>query len=120
MGVKLWHDDVRSAPEGWDWARTNDEAKKILSCGDVEAISLDYDLGNHDLPPDTYDVSPGSGMPGKGSENGVHLIEWMLKHNLMPKRVRVHSWKSYTLVAPLRAAGIEPEVAPFRHGEVIR
>jgi hypothetical protein len=46
--MKLWVDDERPAPEGWEQARTLSEALLILySMGDViECIALDHDLGH--------------------------------------------------------------------------
>ena len=94
MGIKLWHDDVRPAPEGWVWARTNCEAIAILQAGDVTHASLDHDLGNHDAAPGTCDMGPGSGsgLPQKGDENGYHLVEWMVANGVIPDWVRIHSW----------------------------
>lgn len=45
MGVKLWLDDVREAPDGWLWVRTAREALAILKTVVVDEISLDHDLG---------------------------------------------------------------------------
>ncbi len=50
--IKLWHDDVRPAPEGWTWARTNEKAMEILKAGNVIAASLEYVIAaslDHDL-----------------------------------------------------------------------
>lgn len=48
--MKLWIDDVRPAPEGWEHAKTYDEAHKILNKnafnGAIEEISFDHDLGD--------------------------------------------------------------------------
>ena len=44
MGVKLYVDDIRRCPEGWDLARTNTDAIRILATGMVDAISLDHDI----------------------------------------------------------------------------
>jgi hypothetical protein len=41
----LWLDDVREAPTGWVHVRTPEEAINLLRTGEVEAISLDHDLG---------------------------------------------------------------------------
>ena len=43
--MKVWLDDWRPAPEGWVHVRTPEEAIEVLRGGDVEAISLDHDLG---------------------------------------------------------------------------
>ena len=43
--MKLWVDDIREAPEGWDVARTYDEAVKKLLTTSYRVVSLDHDLG---------------------------------------------------------------------------
>lgn len=44
--IKIWLDDMRLPPDGWVWAKTADEAIRLLKAGDVEEISLDHDLGH--------------------------------------------------------------------------
>ncbi|OJT25987.1 hypothetical protein BO221_09125 [Archangium sp. Cb G35] len=71
--MKLWLDDLRVPPEGWTWAKTIEEAKRLLQEHTVEEMSLDHDLGE-----DT----------GDGSE----LVRWMAEHQRWPRtRPRVHS-----------------------------
>ncbi len=43
--MKLWLDDIRPAPQGWEWAKTSAQANEILRWGRVEFLSLDHDLG---------------------------------------------------------------------------
>lgn len=43
--MRIWLDDVREAPEGWTRCMRPDEAIELLESGEVEEISLDYDLG---------------------------------------------------------------------------
>jgi hypothetical protein len=44
--MKLWLDDIRTPPdESWLWAKTADEAIRILAAGEVAEASLDHDLG---------------------------------------------------------------------------
>jgi hypothetical protein len=43
--VKVWLDDVRSAPGGWTHVTTPEEAIELLRSGEVEEVSLDHDLG---------------------------------------------------------------------------
>ncbi len=42
--MKLYVDDLRRCPEGWELARTNTEAIRLLSTGYVEEISIDHDI----------------------------------------------------------------------------
>lgn len=43
--MKLYVDDVRPAPEGFELARNYDEAIEFLETGEVTGLSLDHDLG---------------------------------------------------------------------------
>ena len=127
--TRLWHDDVRPAPEGWVWARTNEEAKTIFLTpevyGCVTHVSLDHDMGNHDLPAGTYDGGPnsGSGMPQKGEENGMHLVEWMVKNNHLPAWIRVHAWNPSgreRMCRALNDGGANATSQAYRQGEVLK
>jgi len=83
--IRIFHDDVRPAPEGWALARTNAEALALLRSNEVSAISLDYDLG----------ATPEDGPMAKGSSpdgNGYALVEAMLAEGLVPPDVIIHSW----------------------------
>jgi hypothetical protein len=44
--MKVFLDDERAAPEGWTPVRWPEEAIALLETGEVEAISLDHDLGD--------------------------------------------------------------------------
>ena len=48
--MRLWVDDLRIPPAGWEWAKTSAEAIRILDArvGDVEMMSLDHDFGGDD------------------------------------------------------------------------
>lgn len=43
--MKVYLDDVRDCPPGWEIARSARTAMELLLRGDVTHISLDYDLG---------------------------------------------------------------------------
>ncbi len=45
-GVKVYLDDERPAPPGWEAVRWPDEAIRLLKTGEVTEISLDHDLGD--------------------------------------------------------------------------
>lgn len=49
--MKLWVDDVRPAPDGYIWARSTNEAIKIIKremyWRRLEEISLDHDAGDY-------------------------------------------------------------------------
>lgn len=116
--VRLWHDDVRPAPEGWIWARTNDDAKRILGTGVVGEISLDHDLGWHEYAEEDMDADTIlAGIPPKwGEETGMDLVHWMIAHDLVPEKITIHSWNpggAKRMAAALNGAGHGVVVAPF-------
>lgn len=52
---KVWLDDFRPEPDGWDRTYWPDEVIALLRAGEVSVISLDHDLGN-DKRGTGYDV----------------------------------------------------------------
>lgn len=82
--MKIWLDDVRPAPEGWEWIKLAEEAVEILGEGRVEDISLDHDLGD-DYDPD-YQIY----------NTGYDVAKWIEQrtahdYNYFPPRIFVHS-----------------------------
>jgi hypothetical protein len=71
IGMKLYVDDTRDAPHGWTLARSYRDAVRMLRSGEVDAISLDHDLG------------------GKKSGNDIAWL--MVSENIWPKEIRCHS-----------------------------
>lgn len=91
--MKLWHDDVRPAPEGWVWVKNNDDAKIILASNAVTHISLDHDLGA-----DMYEEAERLPLAeriylcGASEDNGMKLVDWMVEQDICPPTVVIHSW----------------------------
>lgn len=72
----LWLDDVRPAPAGWAHARSVNDAKALLSAGEVTHASFDHDLGDYS---------------GDGGD-GTRLTDWLAETGHWPTGgVRVHS-----------------------------
>lgn len=46
--MKLWIDDERPAPEGWDWAKNSQQAIDLLDHYGYAEVSFDHDLGGDD------------------------------------------------------------------------
>lgn len=113
--IRLFHDDVRPAPEGWILAKTNDEAIDILITGEVIECSLDHDLG--DIPTGETDPQEVMFLKGTAEETGVHLVEWMIKNDCVPDRIQIHSWNpqgAQRMANLLKEAGHSPIIAPFQ------
>jgi hypothetical protein len=91
--MKLYLDDTRPAPDGWKLVTSVPLAQTLLASknADITHISLDHDLGTW--------------------QNGLHLVEWMLAHELAPENVNIHSWNTVgvlRMATRLRDYGIEP------------
>ena len=81
ISLKIFLDDLRPAPEGWTPAYTASEAIALLADGQVEAISLDHDLGEPEAEVGNgYDVAV---WLEEKAANG----EWAL----VPEHIVVHS-----------------------------
>ena len=91
--VNLWHDDIRKPTDDWVWARTNQQAKAVLTLCEVQMASLDHDLGLDGHDPAEYE-SPEL-MIGQGEETGLDLAEWMAETGRCPEYVRIHSYNPY-------------------------
>lgn len=89
--VKLWHDDIRRQPFGWEWVRTNLAAQNVLRSGGVTEISMDHDLGLHEDNPDTPNAIYMMGPIQCGEGCGCDLIRWMIAEDLVPAKITVHS-----------------------------
>ena len=118
--MKVWHDDVRAAPEGWVRARNNDEAKRLLLTGEVTEISLDHDLGADDAEQferDSEEWWNAMARAGQSVETGFSLVEWMCQTGNVPPKVTIHSWNpagADRMAARLNFFGHDCTVAPFR------
>lgn len=101
----------------WTWVRDNDTAKAVLSEFEVYCIDLDHDLGGHEIDPDSPDAIY---YRGDSEDNGMKLVEWMIRTDNMPHFIRIHSWNvpaAERMVKALRWAGhtrvrVRPYEAP--------
>lgn len=70
--MKLWIDDLRPPPEGWEWARYSVVALLYLHNHDIEEVSFDHDMGRGDTT--------------------RSVVLWLCEHpDRWPKVCRVHS-----------------------------
>ena len=78
--MKLWVDDLRPAPEGWQWARSVNEAKELLLDAEnrgilLELLDLDHDAGDY---------------AGQGGDY-IRLLDW-LEETGRRYPLRIHSF----------------------------
>jgi hypothetical protein len=121
--TKLWHDDIRPAPAGWEWARTNSAAREILSSKQVVEISLDHDLGLHEFTEEQIEENPEL-LFGRGAaeETGYDLVNWMIENDLVPPVITIHSWNpdgARNMAARLNHFGYDCTIAPYSVGAVL-
>lgn len=77
--MKIWVDDIRPAPDGWEWVKTSQEAidliESICQPGMLwvpfEKMSLDHDLG--------------------GDDTSRRIVLWMCENDFWPVETVVHS-----------------------------
>jgi hypothetical protein len=100
MGLRCYLDDNRSTPPGWDRAHTAEDVKLHLLHGDVEALSLDYDLDqphcetcqfqcghhghNHPDGQPPKDCAHKCACHEAGDETGLDLVRWMAETGRWP------------------------------------
>lgn len=117
LGVRLWHDDIRPPPAGWQWARTNKAAEEILVLDQVIEISLDHDLGFDYFSEDEINANPRLLFArGQGDQTGYDLVHWMIENDRVPETVTIHSWNhdgARRMAALLARCGHASILAPY-------
>jgi hypothetical protein len=78
--MKVFLDDERATPDGWERVYWHDEALRLLESGAVTEISLDYDLGG-----DTH---------GTGYDVVLWIEEAVALRGFRPPEITVHSANS--------------------------
>lgn len=77
-GLRLWLDDERPVPDGFDLvARTAGNAIRLIESGEVSMVSLDHDLGSE--------------SNGTGYDVARFIEEGAFHGTVAPMDVRVHS-----------------------------
>ena len=70
--MKLFVDDLRPYPEGYECCRTYDDAVLLLSIlTNIETVNLDFDLGT--------------------PKTGLDILIYMKENDIHPKEIIVHS-----------------------------
>lgn len=69
--MKLFLDDLRPVPDGYEVARTYEECVKLLSENEVDTLSLDHDLGT--------------------KKTGYDICLWLVENEVHPNKILIHS-----------------------------
>lgn len=100
--MKLYLDDIRDTPEGWERAYTAAECITMLETGKVEELSLDHDLGDNSA--DGYSVL--TWLENKVMEDAAFVVPTSMKvHSSNPSgafRMRAAIDSIYRLVSSYR------------------
>lgn len=78
--MKVYLDDERTCPEGWQLARWPEDVIEFLTNSNVTHISLDHDLGDDDH--------------GTGYDVLLWIEEQVVTHGFAPPHMQVHSANS--------------------------
>lgn len=72
MGLKLFVDDTRDFPKGFECVRSYEDCLMYFRIfGDFEFVSLDYHLGE--------------------AHTGLDILKWMKENGKEPPRINIHS-----------------------------
>ena len=116
--MKLYVDDLRKCPEGWELARTNTEAIRLLATGYVEEISIDHDI----CVPNVEFIPEGVRRRLQiGQETFQPVVYYIIamQPELRPKKVNLHTANTgagLKLVEMLKRNGIE---ATYQEGSYL-
>src|SRR5579863_10016835 len=111
--MKLYLDDLRLPPFGWELVKTADACIETLSSGGVEELSLDHDLAAEHYETNLQNES------GYREKTGYSVVEWMVKNNVWPDRIIVHTMNPVgreRMVATIRRYAPEHVVCEVRVG----
>ncbi len=78
--LKVYLDDERQTPDGWDRVYWPEEMIELLKTGNIEEISLDHDLGDDEH--------------GTGYDVILWIEEQVFVNNFIPPKMKVHSANS--------------------------
>ncbi|ARL91038.1 cyclic-phosphate processing receiver domain-containing protein [Burkholderia pseudomallei] len=78
--MRIFLDDERETPKGWERVYWPDEAITLLRQGDITEISLDHDLGDDER--------------GTGYDVLLWIEEQVALNGMTPPKMRIHSANS--------------------------
>jgi len=81
--MRVYLDDEREAPKGWERVYTPDQAITLLRTGNVEVISLDHDLG--EMSRSCYT------SPITGYDVLTFIEEAVINDSFVPPKILIHT-----------------------------
>lgn len=123
MGKRVWLDDSRKPPFGYDlWAKDVAQAIRFLEEHDVEHISLDHDLTEEHYKDSfehaTLEEPPPIDRSKYKEPTGYAVLEWMERNDRWVADISVHTLSKrggYDMLTKLRLAA--PDHVEFRRAK---
>lgn len=107
---KLWLDDNRNPPEGWDWAKNYKEFVEYIDKNPMPVvISFDHDLAFEHYPFSEINPTERIDYDAFKEMTGYDCAKYLVQINKFPERVIVHSYN------PVGAQNIMNLLQPFTH-----
>lgn len=75
--INLYLDDLRKCPEGFEIARTMEEAIELMKNNEVHILSLDHDLGED--------------KEGKLLPSGMDFVDFFIEHGYHADKIYLHT-----------------------------
>jgi hypothetical protein len=95
--MRIYLDDQRRAPFGWDLVKTADDCIARLSTGKVVELSLDHDLAEEHYERvvlETVDANPDGYQEFREAfreKTGYSVVQWMIEHGVWPELIILHT-----------------------------
>jgi hypothetical protein len=89
--MKLWIDDVRPAPEGYEWCKSVKEAKKIIVGAYMAYAYFSHKDANFPSPFEVLDMDHDSGDYHKDGGDFIEILKWFEKTQTPCPPIRLHS-----------------------------
>lgn len=86
--MKIWLDDIRTAPEEWVFCRWPEEVIELLKNNKVEEISLDHDLEDPNVIGQGYCSSI---KERTGYDVLLWIEEQVINNNFKPPKINIHT-----------------------------
>jgi len=117
MSLKLFVDDVREAPEGWQIVRSVVKCIRILHTQNVEAISLDHDNSHTADGKRSRDFNENHVTCPESYQAVAYYLCAMAETRIVPK-VTIHSANpggAKKIWNILQDSGIDSDIIPIPH-----
>lgn len=127
--IKLWLDDQRAAPFGWERAKTAEECILRLELENVEEISLDHDLAEEHYDPSRWPCLDVHGYTGEHDRShykhatGYEVAKWIVRNRKWPRTIWIHTLNPvgrrdmFELLTRYAPENVQVQIRPYTRPE---